>query len=446
MPFSSSMFPWLTSLVPNLQLGFLYNIGPNIRTGRFTADYLLPVNAGKGSILFGEAHFENQDFWRRPNAAAEYRIDISLGGGFRKLVNGNTFLGLNGFYDSTKVFGQWYSSGGLGLEMAAVLGGDSAVDLNFNYYGDIFNRDVLVNVFRNGRGSYDVEAGYSQSLFNQAFDLRLKAVGYQFDIGEKVYGWRTGGDLTTKNGTFTIRYEHGHDRIAGSYNTIGGFVNVGVQLDNLLKLESPFTAPEPVFKSPRNLERMLTQQVHRNWHLPNSVVFARSANSMSAAAQKPFFNFSISDPLANSIVRAKTLGETHTVIQITPGWDSCPAVFVASTQSLSVENYNSSAAINVRATVVTDTSVSGGCRILRVQLPTGLLLGPVGTSFPHTGTFVLPAGGSTWSFGPFAVLAYNRAPCNCGASITSGALAGTLVLEDLSGQIPTQTIDVITVP
>jgi hypothetical protein len=448
VPFSSAMLPKLGSLIPNFQVGFLYNFGPNIRTGRFTADYLLPIRSGNGSVLFGEAHCENQDFWHRTSGSAEYRTDVSLGGGVRALLDPNTFVGINSFYDFTKVFGEWYSSCGFGLEMAAIFGGTAALDLNFNYYGDLFNRDVLINAFRNGRGNYDIEAGYSQSLFSQAVDLRLKVVGYQFDIGEKVYGWRVGGDLTTGNGVFTVRYEHGHDRIAGPYNTIGGFVNVGLHVENLLRLESPFAFPEPVFKSPRSLDWMLTQQVRRNWHPPTSVVLARrnSSRTPPAESKKSFFKFILSGAQPNSIIRDQIVGETHSVIRIAPGNASCQSVFFASTQSLTVENYSGTAPINVRATVITDMSAPGGSRVLRVQLPTGLLLGSVGTSFPQSGDFVLPAGGRTWSFGAFAVLAFYRVPNTCGAPVTSGALAGTLVLEDLDGQIPTQVIDFITVP
>ena len=40
--------------------------------------------------------------------------------------------------------------------MAATVGGDDAVDVNFNWYGNLFNRDVLVNAFRNKGNSFDV--------------------------------------------------------------------------------------------------------------------------------------------------------------------------------------------------------------------------------------------------------------------------------------------------
>ncbi len=182
---------------------------------------------------------------------------------------------------SSRLFNKWYSSGGVGLELAANVAGDDAIDLNFNWYGNLFNRDVLVNAFRNKGNSFDVEAGYSHALLNRSLDLRLKVIGYQFDMGTAVQGWRGGADLTTRDGVLTLRYEHGHDRLNGDYNTVGGFVTVGFQLENLLSFESPFTLPEPVFKSPREVRRLLGLKVKRNWYQPEAVVLARSVANPS---------------------------------------------------------------------------------------------------------------------------------------------------------------------
>jgi hypothetical protein len=125
-------------------------------------------------------------------SATSNRVDLSFGGGYRRMLGANTLLGVNGFYDTSRLFKKWYPSGGVGLEYAAKLAGDDAIDLNFNWYGNLFNRDFLVNAFRNKGNSFDLEAGYSHSLFNQVLDLRLKFAGYQFDVGNPVYGWRGG--------------------------------------------------------------------------------------------------------------------------------------------------------------------------------------------------------------------------------------------------------------
>ncbi len=74
---------------------------------------------------------------------------------------------------------------------------------------------------------------------------------------------------------FSVRADTGKDQLNGTYHTVGGFVNVGLQLENLLSAESPFTMPEPIFKSPRNLARLLTRKVRRNWHPPTAVLNTR---------------------------------------------------------------------------------------------------------------------------------------------------------------------------
>jgi hypothetical protein len=290
IPGSSGMLAPLSPKIPNLELGFLYSFGKNVRTGRFTADYTRPFHLSCDSVVFGEAHAEGWEFWKRPNVSittppgfitttstANNRVDLSFGGGYRTTLGEGTLLGVNGFYDASRLYNRWYSSGGVGLEMAATVGGDDAVDVNFNWYGNLFSREVLVNAFRNKGNSFDVEAGYSHALFDHAIDLRLKLVGYQFDVGTPVQGWRGGADLTTRDGMFTVRYEHGQDRINGDYNTVGGFVTVGLQLENLVRGESPFIAPEPVFRSPRDLRRLLGLKVKRNWHQPAAVYLVRSA-------------------------------------------------------------------------------------------------------------------------------------------------------------------------
>lgn len=269
--------------IPNLEFGYQYGFGNRVSTGRFTFDYRFPVNFGTSAVAFGEVHSEFQNFWKTlrsltitettttSQTGIDDRLDFSAGGGFRKLFGESTLLGLNAFYDGSRIAGQWYSSGSLGFEMAAILPGKTAIDANFNWYGNLFNWNTWVNAFRNFGGSYDFEVGYSHPMLEETLDLRLKAAGYQFDVGSKVYGSRVGADLTTRDGMFSVRYEYGSDAINGSYNTIGGFVNVGLQLENLLSGASPVTMPQPVFVNPRNPAWMLTQKVKRNWHQPSVV-------------------------------------------------------------------------------------------------------------------------------------------------------------------------------
>ncbi|MEI6134092.1 MAG: hypothetical protein WCP72_03900, partial [Desulfomonile sp.] len=97
--------------------------------------------------------------------------------------------------------------------------------------------------------------------------------GYEYDMGNsKVYGLRSGADVTTADGVFKVSAEYGNDRLTGQYGQVGAYVNIGFQAENIVKGESPFTKPEPIFRSPRNLRQMASQKVKRNWRKPSSVI------------------------------------------------------------------------------------------------------------------------------------------------------------------------------
>lgn len=274
IPLTPQIFRGILPQPSNLQAGYLYSFGNSVGSGRLTLDFIQPVVFGN-SAVFGEAHGEFQDFWKTvqrlfrsgdmitAQSSFDERTDLSFGGGYRTLLNENTLLGVNGFFDSTKLGRQWYSSGGVGFEYAALIGGSDAIDLTFNWYGNLFDSDALANAFRRGPQNYDFQAGYSHEMWEGGPDLRLSATGYRFSAGAGVYGFRTGAELKTRDGMFSVKYEAAHDRVNKTYHTVGGFVNVGMRLSNLLNGESPFDMPEPIFRSPRNLRRLLTRKVRR---------------------------------------------------------------------------------------------------------------------------------------------------------------------------------------
>ena len=278
---NSGMFRDILPLIPNLEIGYLYQFGNVIRTGRLTLDYVLPARAASDQALFGEAHAEFTNFGKTIQRmlgsgdttttyrGLDERTDLSFGGGYRNLLNPSLMLGVNGFYDTSKLGTHWYDSGGVGLEMAALGPGYGLVELSFNYYGELFQgRNSIINAFRKGPGNFDISARYSIELGDCGPDLRLKATGYQFDTGTKQYGVTTEAELRTRNGMFSVKAGTGHDPVNGWYHTVGGFVNMGLNFANLLRAESPFEMPEPIFRSPRNLRRLLTQKVDRNYISP----------------------------------------------------------------------------------------------------------------------------------------------------------------------------------
>ena len=293
---SSDMLQGVLPLIPNLQFGYLYDFGNNkVSQGRFTADYLLPFSLSRGSTVFGEAHTEFQSFWNTLNSTFtqgntttynngfDNRVDISLGGGYRTFLRRDTLLGVNGFYDTSRLGGTWYSSGSVGLQMAALLPGNDAMDLNFNWYGQLFNSNVIQNAFRYGPSNFDFQAGYSHELWNGGPDFRLSATGYKFDIGNSVWGWNGQAELWSRDAMFVLRYYVGQDAVNDTYQEVGGYVNIGFQLENIFRGESPFSKPEPIFNSPRNsLRYLLVRPVNRNMHQPATVIIATSATSNSS--------------------------------------------------------------------------------------------------------------------------------------------------------------------
>ncbi len=154
---SSGMLSPFLPKIPNLELG--YCITSATMSGPDDSRLIMSFRSisSYDSVLFGEAHAEGWDFWKRQNAliaATSNRVDLSFGGGYRRMLGPNTLVGVNGFYDTSRVFNTWHSSGGVGLEYAANIAGDDAIDLNFNWYGNLFNRDVLINAFQEQGGQF----------------------------------------------------------------------------------------------------------------------------------------------------------------------------------------------------------------------------------------------------------------------------------------------------
>lgn len=244
IPISSNLFTSIIPIVPNLQIGYLYSFGKDLRSGRLTADYLLPMNLGWDDAIFAQAHLESQNYWKTPAGYSQHRLDMSLGGGYRKLFGNSLLGGVNGFYDTSRLFGKWYSSGSIGLEMVTAYGNNDFMDLNFNYYGGLFNNAIdIFEVFRGGPSNFDCEAGYSHNLYSDDYGLRVKFAGYKFDLGTSIYGWRAGVDLVAWDGVCEFTYETGHDRFNGTYQTVGGMVNLPLQFEKVFSGQSPFFAP-----------------------------------------------------------------------------------------------------------------------------------------------------------------------------------------------------------
>jgi len=243
-------------------------------------DALLPIDVGRDATIFGEIHGDYQgSWWTGPGGNTGARTDLSVGGGYRKLVEGSVLLGANGFFDTTRFADRWHSSGGWGLEMAFPLPGNTLVDFNFNYYGGMFTKDTFVNAFRAGPSNFDIETGYSLPILDNILDLRVKAAAYQFDTGRKIYGWRTGIEFTSSCGVFNAKYEFSRDQLSGPYHSLGGYITVGFQMEKLFSGETPFSKPQRVLGISRNMRRYLHIATKRSWYQPTPGISDSNARS-----------------------------------------------------------------------------------------------------------------------------------------------------------------------
>lgn len=271
---SSGLLQGMFPRIPNLQFGGSYAFSPNMRAATASADYLIPYGLGNGSTIFGEAHMEYQSFSIDSPGSPNNSLEFCLGGGYRKVLGNHTLFGVHSFYDSTRLIGNYYSSGSIGFEMASVVAGHDAIDINFNWYGQAFDASFMnlgpdFNSARPtdglGNSNYDFQLGYSHELFAGGPDLRLSLTGYKFDTQSDVYGYMAGIELKSRDGVFSVKYDSGYDSAYSSYQAVAAFVNVGFQLENLADGKSPFVMPEAVFNSPRNLSRNAGDKVRRNW-------------------------------------------------------------------------------------------------------------------------------------------------------------------------------------
>ena len=74
-------------------------------------------------------------------------------------------------------------------------------------------------------------------------------------------------------------------------------LNIGVHFFQPSTGESPFTMPEPIFRSPRNLNRMLSQTVKRDWNqlytprrAATALISSRATNSIYRTVTQGEFN------------------------------------------------------------------------------------------------------------------------------------------------------------
>ena len=239
---SNSLLQGILPHIPNLQLGYFYSWDRQPQ-GRLILDYTCPVKWGR-DVVFAEIHSRFQDLVKTIGGDPNPDAQVLFGGGYRHRMTREIMVGANGFYNTTRLSGQWRSSGIAGLELCFLTPGNGMVDASFNYYGNVFSADTGVfAVFSQGQGDYKLEAAYSQPMFQNAFTLRLKGSHYEFHKLGNVRGYYVGSDFRSSDGMYRLEYTVGQDAISGKYQNLAFYFTVGFRVENIFSGNSPFTKP-----------------------------------------------------------------------------------------------------------------------------------------------------------------------------------------------------------
>jgi hypothetical protein len=271
---SSGMFQGILPKIPNLQLGYNYTFGPQLKAGTASVDYLLPFKLGTDSTIYGEAHGEFQTLSITQPGSPNNSTELCFGGGYRRMLGKVTMFGLHSIFNTAKLSGTWYPSASAGVEFASMISGHDAIDFIFNWYGKALDATIFgttpayaasAATATFGNANFDFQVGYSHELYNGGPDLRLSATGYKLECGSNVYGYYGGAELKSRDGVYVVKYDVGYDNAFDVYQSVAAFVNMGLQLENLLDGKSPFVKPKPVFQSPRNMTTLTEAKPNRNW-------------------------------------------------------------------------------------------------------------------------------------------------------------------------------------
>jgi hypothetical protein len=301
VPLSSWMFRDFLPHFSNLDYGLFYEFSSKGYTRSLLySDLYLPLLETCNDVFFTQIHYGYNGFTNGStyeNGSASYRTDLSIGTGYRILFEGPSImaLGFNGFWDASQIYGSWWNSWGVGLEMAASIVENDLLDFTANQYGNQFqNMQYVYDIWRKGNVNFDLEAGYSHGLADGSLDVRCKYNAYQFTIGDNqtINGSKGGVEATTGDGLLKVAWEIGYDKDKGTYNTIAASMNVGLQLEAILCGQMPFAMPHSIFMSPeRNPRRILTQKVRRNTNLPDKVVTSGAKGLVA-----PYFEVTMNGP------------------------------------------------------------------------------------------------------------------------------------------------------
>jgi Inverse autotransporter, beta-domain len=245
---------------PTLSSGAIYRFGDDDRGSRLTMDFFLPTRMGRSSSFFVESRAEYRDPFAHLPASGSRRLDLDLGLGWRKVGHDGAMVGINTFWDTSRLSGDWYASAGFGLEAALPV------------YSGLW--DISLNADRGG--GIDLKSGYTLPVWNDRLDMRVYAEKYRFFDGEFILGSKFGAELSSPDRLLSVSYEYGQDSRNPEYQVIACSVAVPLKLDNIFRGKNPFSYPDQADWSHHYAQRLKSEGVRRAWHQPDAVVEARN--------------------------------------------------------------------------------------------------------------------------------------------------------------------------
>jgi hypothetical protein len=232
-------------------------------------DYFLPVSCWSDKSLFVAPRI----------SLTGARESLSIGAGFRRMITADSMIGFHVFQDwvrPRRSKGEFLKELGVGAELSVLPGYFSDLSLSANAYfpvndrysvktdGNTLVREILPT-------GYDGKIGFQFPGVFKSIDIRLDGQIHSYVAdATNITGYKTGLNVRSRNGLWSVLFEHGNDTRVGHSFHVEGSLTVALDWNDLLKGSSPFSAPYKVsdLRFNRKIHDSLYQRVARRHDLP----------------------------------------------------------------------------------------------------------------------------------------------------------------------------------
>ena len=240
------------------------------------ADYFLPIKGWKDKSIFFSPRI----------SLTGAKESFSIGGGFRHMLTAETVVGFHAFHDWTRprrLRSEYLKEAGVGLELAALPGRYSDLNLAVNAYLPINERRTVTNdgnslireTFSTG---FDARLAFLLPAMVDSLDIRMDGELHSYKGDQTdVRGYQAGVSVRTRDGMLTAAFEKGADAGRGDHYRVDGTINLAFDWMELLKGNNPFSAPykPSTIRFSRKMRDGLYDRVRRKHDLPTDKIERR---------------------------------------------------------------------------------------------------------------------------------------------------------------------------